>query len=84
MLLILPFSSFAQLKWKNADSLFQPLPQGFHVYYTNDSIDGKPNIAYYAEAELKNKQLVFTTDTTKGRRLTPTQYFEKIISLYWW
>ncbi|MBS1627359.1 MAG: phosphodiester glycosidase family protein [Bacteroidetes bacterium] len=68
---------FAQVKWKNVDSLFQPLPQGFHVYYTNDSLDGKPNIAYYAEADLKNKNLIFTADTAKGRRLTPTQYFEK-------
>ncbi|MBA4198205.1 MAG: hypothetical protein C0459_11695 [Chitinophaga sp.] len=76
-LLMLPFCSIAQVKWKNVDSLFQPLPQGFHVYFTDDSLDGKPNIAYYAEAELKNKKLNFTTDTTKGRRLTPAQYFER-------
>ena len=75
--LCITLNLFAQVKWQNVDSLFQPLPQGFHVYYTNDSLDGKPNIAYYAEADLKNKNLIFTTDTTKGRRLTPTQYFER-------
>ncbi len=72
-----PLLSFAQLNWKNVDSLFQPLPQGFHVYCTNDSLDGKPNIAYYAIAELKNKHLQFMADTTTKRRLTPAQYFEK-------
>lgn len=67
----------AQIKWKNVDSLFQPLPSTVHVYYTNDSLDGKPNIAYYISAELKDKKLDFTVDTTLERRLTPAQYFEK-------
>ena len=71
------FSINAQVKWKNVDSLFQPLPSTVHVYYTNDSLDGKPNIAYYLSAELKDKQLDFTVDTTLERRLTPTQYFER-------
>jgi exopolysaccharide biosynthesis protein len=67
----------AQLKWINVDSAFQPLPANFHVYKTTDSMDGKPFIAYYAEAKLKDKQLNFTTDTTYKRRLTPKQFFEK-------
>jgi exopolysaccharide biosynthesis protein len=75
--LLVPFFSPAQIKWKNVDSLFQPLPPSVHVYYTNDSLDGKPNIAYYVEADLKDKKLDFTTDTTSGRRLTPTQFFER-------
>ena len=70
--------SNAQLKWVCVDSLYQPLPASVHVYRTNDSMyDGKPNIAYYVSAELKNKKLEFTTDTTYKRRLTPMQYFEK-------
>jgi hypothetical protein len=76
-ILLFPFALFAQVKWKNVDSLFQPLPSTVHVYYTNDSLDGKPNIAYYVSAELKDKELNFTVDTTLERRLTPTQYFEK-------
>lgn len=75
--LLLPTFLLAQVKWKNVDSLFQPLPATVHVYYTNDSLDGKPNIAYYVSAELKDKSLDFIVDTTLGRRLTPTQYFER-------
>ncbi len=67
----------AQLSWFNVDSEYAPLPQGFHVYKTTDSLDGRPNIAYYAIANLKDKNLQFTTDTTFQRRLTPTQFFEK-------
>lgn len=74
---LIPSTAFAQIKWKNVDSLFQPLPKSVHVYFTNDSIDGKPNIAYYVEADLKDKGLEFTSDTTLQRRLTPAQYFTK-------
>lgn len=69
--------SFAQLKWTNVDSLFQPLPRSVHVYFSNSDIDGKANIAYYVEADLKDKKLNFTSDTTLNRRLTPAQFFEK-------
>ncbi|MFI5130237.1 MAG: hypothetical protein ACHQFX_09615, partial [Chitinophagales bacterium] len=47
----------AQLKWQNVDSLYQPLPSSMHVYKTTDSLDGKPNIAYYVEVNLKDKKL---------------------------
>lgn len=67
----------AQMKWVNADADFGPLPACVHVYKTNDSLDGKPNIAYYVEAELKNRQLNFTDDTTYKRRFTPKQFYEK-------
>ena len=73
----IPFISFAQQKWINVDSAFQPLPHNFHVYKTFDSLDGKPFIAYYAEAKLKEKNLNFTTDTTLKRRLTPLQFYSK-------
>jgi hypothetical protein len=67
----------AQLKWVNVDADFAPLPSGVHVYKTNDSLDGKPNIAFYVAAELKNKQLNFTDDTTYKRRFTPKQFYNK-------
>ena len=76
-LLLLNDTIKAQLKWINVDSDFGPLPKGIHVYKTNDNIEGKPNIAFYVEAELKNKQLNFTDDTTFKRRFTPTQFYEK-------
>jgi exopolysaccharide biosynthesis protein len=69
--------SSAQLKWVNVDSLFQPLPKGFHVYKTTDSLDGKPNIAFYVIADLRDRKLNFTTDTTYQRRLTLQQFYKK-------
>jgi exopolysaccharide biosynthesis protein len=67
----------AQLQWKNVDSLYAPLPASVHVYKTTDLLDGKSNIAYYVVADLKDKKLNFTADTSKNRRLTPTQFYEK-------
>ena len=69
--------SVAQLKWQNVDSLYQPLPASVHVYKTTELLDGKPNIAYYVEAGLKDKKLNFTVDTTYKRRLTPANFYEK-------
>lgn len=79
LLLLLSFTAVvnAQLKWVNADADFAPLPANVHVYKTSDSLDGKPNIAFYVEAKLKDKRLNFTTDTTYKRRLTPKQFYEK-------
>jgi hypothetical protein len=77
ILLCVSFAGSAQLKWKNVDSLFQPLPASVHVFFSNDSLDGKPNRAYYVSAELKDKALNFTTQVGNGKRLTPTQYFEQ-------
>ncbi len=77
LIIQLPVSLSAQLVWTNVDSLFQPLPSSVHVYKTTDLLDGKPNIAYYVEADLKDKDLDFTTDTTYQRRLTPSKFYEK-------
>lgn len=70
-------NSFSQLQWQNVDSLFQPLPSSVHVYKTTNLLDGKPNIAYYVEADLKDKKLDFTVDTTTRRRITPTKFYER-------
>ncbi len=72
-----PLGLQAQLHWKNVDSLFQPLPESFHVFTTKDSIEGKPNIAYYASVVLKDKSIDFTTQVGNGKRFTPTQYYEQ-------
>ncbi|MEO7306089.1 MAG: phosphodiester glycosidase family protein [Ferruginibacter sp.] len=68
---------FAQVKWINVDADYAPLPSSIQVFKTTDSLDGKPFIAYYVKAKLKDRKLDFTTDTTLGRRLTPAQFFEK-------
>jgi exopolysaccharide biosynthesis protein len=69
--------AIAQIKWTNLDSLYQPLPTSFQVYKSDDSLDGKPNIMYYAIADLHNKDIKFTTDTTYKRRITPDDFYKK-------
>ncbi|MEO6540550.1 MAG: phosphodiester glycosidase family protein [Ferruginibacter sp.] len=69
--------SFAQVKWVNVDADYGPLPSSVQVFKTTDSLDGKPFIGYYVKAKLKDKKLDFTTDTTLGRRSTPSQFFDK-------
>ncbi|MGB8191089.1 MAG: phosphodiester glycosidase family protein [Chitinophagaceae bacterium] len=75
--LTIAISSSAQLKWwKAPDSLSDGLPASVKIFYTNDSLEGKPFIAYYIEAELKDKKLNFTTQAGNGKRLTPAQFYE--------
>ncbi len=69
--------SFAQVKWINVDTAFGPLPATVQIFKTTDSVDGKPFIAFYVKAKLKDRALDFTTDTTLGRRLTPFQFYQK-------
>ena len=76
-LLLFPLAAFAQLSWQNVDSLYGPLPKGVHVFFTEQKIDTAPFRAYYLIADLKNKKLDFTTDTTFRRRLTPSQFYER-------
>ena len=80
LFLILPFfysSIFAQLKWTSVDSLYQPLPKSVHVYFTDQKIDTGAFKAYYLIADLKDKKLDFTVDTTLNRRLTPAKFYER-------
>lgn len=77
LFLLASLNASSQLQWQNVDSLYQPLPASVHVYKTTSLLDGKPNIAYYVEADLRDKQLQFTTDTTLNRRLTPSQFYMK-------
>ena len=77
LLIITASSTSAQLKWQNVDSLYQPLPSSVHVYFTNNQIDTGLFRAYYLIADLKNKKLDFTADTSRDRRLTPSKFYEK-------
>lgn len=79
-IILLIFNSFtltAQLNWINVDSLYQPLPASVHVFKTTDLLDGKPNIAYYVIADLKDRNILFDMDTTHKRRFTPAQFYQK-------
>ncbi len=66
----------AQLKWTRADSAFGNLPPSIKVFKTTDSLNGKPFIAYYLEARLKDRKLEFTTQTGGGSRYTPSEYYK--------
>ena len=76
-LLLFPVASFAQLTWQNVDSLYGPLRKSVHVYFTDQPVDTGKFRAFYVIADLKDKKLEFTTDTTHKRRLTPSQFYEK-------
>lgn len=67
----------AQLQWQNVSHQYAPLPSSIQVYKTESLVDGKPNIAYYLIADLKDKELQFKTDTTYKRRLTPGEFYQK-------
>jgi hypothetical protein len=67
----------AQVNWVNVNSSYGPLPSGFNVYMTTDSLDQKPFRAFYVRAELRNRHLIFDTDTSKQRRLTPDSFYQK-------
>lgn len=68
--------SQAQLAWKNVDSSYGPLPRSVHVYRSADTLEGRPFIAYYVAAQLKDKKLLFTDQVGQGKRFTPSQYYQ--------
>lgn len=74
---VISILSNGQLKWQNVDSLYQPLPPSVHVYFTNDQPDTGAFRAYYLIADLEDKHLDFTVDTSRDRRLTPSAFYEK-------
>jgi len=69
--------SQSPLHWKNVDSLYGPLPGSVHVFYTETPVDTAAFRAFYVIADLKDKRLDFTTDTTYRRRLTPLQFYQR-------
>jgi Phosphodiester glycosidase len=82
ILLLLSAQGWAQLRWQDVTANFAPLPPGIKVFYSNDSLDGKPFIGYYTEAVLKDRQLNYTTQTGNGKRFTPAQFYANNDSPY--
>ena len=76
-LIWLSTSLTAQKNAINLDALYQPLPASLQVFKSLDTIGDKPVVMYYAIAGLNDKDLLFTSDTTAGRRLTPNGFYEK-------
>ncbi|MCU0404348.1 MAG: phosphodiester glycosidase family protein [Chitinophagaceae bacterium] len=67
----------AQLRWKDISDSFSGLPSGIRVFESRDSMEGKPNRCFYISADLKDKHLEFTTQSSSRKRLTPQQFFEQ-------
>ena len=74
LLLLTNFVASAQVSWKSVDSLFGQLPSSIHVYRTEDRINGRPFIAYYVSADIRDKNLLFNVDTG---RITTEGYYLK-------
>ena len=74
VLLFINSVAFGQVSWKVVDSLFKPLPNSLHIYRAEDRLNGRPFIAYYVSAEIRDKNLVFNTDTG---RIAPNGYYIK-------
>lgn len=68
--------AMAQSTWKNVDSAYGPLPSSVHVFRRSDSLDGRPFIAYYVSAQLKDRHLLFSDQIGQGKRFTPSQYYQ--------
>ncbi|MDQ6610743.1 MAG: hypothetical protein M3Y85_13070, partial [Bacteroidota bacterium] len=66
-----------QILWQNADTAYGPLPSTVHIFFTQQVVDTAPFRAFYLVADLKDRHLDFTTDTTFNRRLTPSQFYNK-------
>ncbi len=71
------FPGLAQLKWTNVSEQYAPLPASVQIFMSTDSVDGKPNRCFYISADLKDKQLQFTTQVGNGKRFTPQQFYNQ-------
>ncbi|MFY7899783.1 MAG: phosphodiester glycosidase family protein [Chitinophagaceae bacterium] len=78
LLVCFPTFVFSQIKWINVDSVFQPLPENMHVFKSEDSLNGLPNIAYYVIAPLQSKKINFTAEVGEGKRYTPSEYYTRL------
>jgi hypothetical protein len=77
LLFLAPLAVLGQVSWINVDSVFGPLPKNIHVFFSNDSINGKPNKAFYLIAPLKERSLDFSVAIGNGKRYTPTEYHQQ-------
>ena len=65
----------APLRWQRVDADYGPLPASVHVYRTQDSVAGRPEVAYYVSAPVGDRSLDFTAQVGYGKRYTPSQYY---------
>lgn len=77
LLLVSSMVATAQMCWQEVTERFGSLPSGIKVFYSNDSLEGKPFIGYYVQADLRDKSLAFTAQTGNGKRYKPSEYFTR-------
>jgi uncharacterized protein YigE (DUF2233 family) len=77
LLILQSFSVSSQINWQIVDAEYQPLSNNVHVFKTIDSLENKPFLAYYVTLPIKDKNLVFSTDSTYKRRLKPIEFYTK-------
>lgn len=77
LLLYIPAWGLTQTSWQRMDSLFPGLPASLKVYRSAAPLNGRPFVAWYVEADLRDRSLRFDTDTTHRRRLTPSRFHER-------
>jgi hypothetical protein len=66
------------MKWLSMDdSLLLSSRSVIHAYKTSTLLNDQPFIACYVSIPLKEKSIHFDTDTTSGRRLTPSQFYNE-------
>lgn len=78
ILCYLPECLFAQgfnIHWSLQNNLNDSLPSSIKIYYTQDSLHGRPFRAYYAHVSL-DKHIIAQVQTHDGHRLRPIDYFK--------
>lgn len=67
----------SQVKWKNVNGRFGDLPRGIEVFESDSVFKGRPFKAFMARVDLDNRKIKISTDTSRGRRLKPAEYYSQ-------
>lgn len=69
---------FGQLVWNEVTTEYGILPQSIKVFKSEPVFRDSAFIAYYVSVDTKDKKLELSMDTTRFRRITPSQYYERL------
>ena len=72
------FPLFGQLKWKDVTQEFGSLPPSIQVFKSDSIFKDSAFIAYYVSVDTKDKALELNNDTTSFRRITPSQFYNRL------
>lgn len=77
-ILFLVTAGNAQISWKEVSSDFGINNAGFKVFESVGTFADSPFRAFYVKINKESKDLFMDVDTTLYRRLTPTEFYEKL------